>query len=144
MSTLSLQWNIKTKIFFVPSIYSVICDPSEQYGKMFSYALPPNYMSLWGNLIHVPIPYYIHHCPTSLVERVGVIDLISGNSTGILKHMSCMSVCGKRSCMPGQYSWQNSRKNILTHRHKADQHSCVYDKEMQNEVLRDAEYILTA
>lgn len=46
-----------------------------------SYAFPPNCMSLWGNLIHTPVPYYIHHCPTSLVVKLGVIDLNSENST---------------------------------------------------------------
>lgn len=87
-----------------------------------SHAFPPNGMSLWGNLIHTPIPCYIHHCPVSLVVRLGVIDLNSGNSTGILEHTSCMPACGK---MPRYCNWQNSRKSILTCRHKADQHSCV-------------------
>lgn len=123
MPLLSLQWNEKTKIFLVPSIYSVICDPSQQ--EDVSYAFPLNCISLWGNLTHTPIPYYIHHCPTSLVVRLGVIDLNSENSTGIAKHMSSMPACGKRSSMLGQCNWQNSRKNILTCRHKADQHSTV-------------------
>lgn len=90
-----------------------------------NYAFLPNCMSLWGNLIHTSVPYYIHHCPTSLVVRVGVIDLNSRNSTGILEYMSCMPACGKRSSVPGQCNWQNSRKNILTSRHKGDQHSSV-------------------
>lgn len=82
-------------------------------------------MSLWGNLTHTPIPYYIHHCPTSLVLRLGMIDLNSENSAGIHRHMSWMPACGKRSSVLGKGNWQNSRKNMLTCRHKSDQHSTV-------------------